>query len=79
MNISGVLVRSRPELVDRVVAALCRLDGVEVHAQTASGKIVVTLEREDAGAAMDTVTAFHDIQGLLSASLIYEQTDDFCE
>ena len=47
MNISGVLVVSRPEQINDVIGALRSLEGVEVHHNDpATGRIVVTLEAE---------------------------------
>jgi len=75
MNISGVLVQTLPARTDAVAAALAAMNGVEVHAQNVAGKIVVTVEQPDAEAALNTVSSFHDIDGILSASLVYEHTE----
>ncbi|MEW6690749.1 MAG: chaperone NapD, partial [Pseudomonadota bacterium] len=43
-NISGVVLRARPENVAAVRESLAALPGVEVHAASEDGRIVVTLE-----------------------------------
>ena len=78
MNISGVLVHIRPEQVAAVTSRLDSLDGVEIHTATEDGRLVVTIEN-DAGPMIETMNAFHEIDGVLSASLIYHHFDDEIE
>ena len=75
MNISGELVHIRPEQAEAVKSRLCSLSGVEVHATTDDGRMVVTIEDDDAS-MVDTMNSFHDIEGVLSASLIYHHFDE---
>jgi len=75
MDISGVLVQARPEQVDAVKNHLSRLAGVEVHAVTETGRMVVTIENESAP-MIETMNAFHNITGVLSTSLIYHHFDE---
>ena len=75
MNISGVLVHTRPEQTNVVKSQLGNLFGVEVHAATEDGRLVVTIENESAP-MIDTMNSFHDIKGVLSASLIYHHFDE---
>ena len=44
MNISSAVLRAHPAQVDSVRGALEKLPGVEVHAATSDGRLVVTLE-----------------------------------
>ncbi len=71
MNISGVLVHSRPEKTEIVEAALEDLPGVEVHQITDDGLIIVTVEDTDAVASGDTMVKMNLLEGVLSASLVY--------
>ena len=75
MNISGVLVHTRPEQTNVVKTQLGNLSGVEVHAATEDGRLVLTIENESAP-MIDTMNSFHDIKGVLSASLIYHHFDE---
>jgi nitrate reductase NapD len=75
MDISGVLVLATPDKRTAVQSRLCELNGVEVHACTDDGRLVVTIEN-DSATTMDTINAFNDIAGVLSASLIYHQLDE---
>ena len=74
MNISGVLVHVRPEQVAAVSNRIQALSGVEIHTATDDGRLVVTIEN-DTGTMIDTMSSFHDIEGVLSASLIYHYFD----
>ena len=70
MNISGVVIYAQPERSKSVESRLCMIPGVEVHAVTDDGRMVVTIEN-DMQETIDTVTLLHDIEGVLSASMIY--------
>ena len=76
MNISSAVVRARPEKLERVQAQLRALPGVEVHAATGEGRIVVTVEDTDTGVAADTFIKLHDLEGVVSVSLVYQFSDD---
>ena len=74
-NISGVLVHARLDRLDQVREELSRLSGVEVHGQSEEGRLVVTVEDTDSQRSADTVTGFENIDGVLSAALVYQHTD----
>ena len=76
MNISGGVVRTRPERIPNVTSHLTTLPGVEIHAVSEDGRMVVTIEN-DTAAMIETMNSFHDIEGVLSASLIYHHFDQF--
>jgi len=76
MNISGVLVRSRPEKLDAVQARLGKLTGVEVHGANPDGRLVVTVEEDGNRAMADTVLRVQDLPGVISASMIYHQYEE---
>lgn len=77
MNVSGVLVRARPERVDGVLAALRGVAGVEIHAsERASGAIVVTLEDGDDYEVEQSLHRLSQLDGVADAALIYHYSDD---
>lgn len=76
MDISGVLVRSYPENSQSVQQALALMEGVEVHGSNEDGRIVVTVEQENAGKMSDLLVLMHHVPGVLSTSMIYHQFDD---
>ena len=76
MNISGVLVHAYPEKVAAVSRELEAIQGVEIHASTEAGKIVVTVEKPNDGSLADAVLNLQDLPGVLSASMIYHHFED---
>ena len=76
MNISGVLVRSYPENIQSVWQELTKIDGVEVHGSNDDGRMVVTVEQENAGLFSDMLTRMNDIHGVLSTSMIYHEFEE---
>ncbi len=76
MNISGVLVRVRPENIAVVQQALEAYAGVEVHATTEDGRLIVTVEAASDRATADTVFRLQDMPGVIAASMVYHQIED---
>jgi nitrate reductase NapD len=75
MNIAGVVIHARPEKLEGVEAQLLGLPGVEVHATADDGRMVVTVE-DEAPRLADTVMGLQDVDGVLSASLIYHHFEE---
>jgi len=73
MNMCGVLVHALPTRCEAVVQALSRLDGVEVHHTLEGGRIVITVEDTDHALSIDTLTSIHNLDGIISATLVYHQ------
>ena len=75
-NICGVLVHTRPGNVEDVKSRLAALPGVEVHAATEEGRLVVTVEDTPEHLALDTINDIFQTEGVINASLVYQYTDD---
>lgn len=71
MNIAGVLIHSFPDLTETVRRSLTTLPGVEVHAVSADGRMVVTVEGESADTLADAFRGFNNMSGVLSAAMVY--------
>ncbi|NIX10547.1 MAG: glutamate synthase [Gammaproteobacteria bacterium] len=52
-----------------------QLAGVEVHAQSDDGRLVVTVEETPAHRAADTVMDLHNVAGVLSAAVVYHHNE----
>ena len=76
IGICGVLVHVQPASVGPVREALEQLPGVEVHAATDDGRMVVTVEDKGDKRVVETITGFHGIKGVLSASVVYEHSEN---
>lgn len=73
MNISSVLVNARPDTLAQARENLLALTGVEVHAVTDEGRMIVTIEAESEQALADMFEAVNRQPGVLSASMVYHQ------
>ena len=76
MNISGAIVYALPNRADSIRARLNALAGVEIHAETGDGRFIVTVEDAPGASAADTVMALHRLDGVLSAAMVYQYSDD---
>jgi len=75
MNISSVVVYAEPPALHAVFALMATLPGVQMHAQTPDGKLVVTIEAEDAATAANIYEAIERTSGVLSVALVFQQTE----
>ena len=76
MNLSSVVLRAKPTQLEAVRHALEELPGVELHATTHDGKLVITLEDTGTANAADTFVKLHDIRGVMSVAMIYQYSDE---
>jgi nitrate reductase NapD len=74
-SVCGLVVQCRPEKAGQVASALEKIAGVEVHGGEA-GKLIVTVEELPGEKKLiDRVTEINNTSGVLSASLIYTESD----
>jgi nitrate reductase NapD len=76
MNISGAIVYAAPRQFDSVRARLAALPGVEIHTETGDGRFIITVEEIPGVPAADTVMRLHQLEGVLSAAMVYQYCDD---
>jgi nitrate reductase NapD len=77
MNISGVLVRARPERFAEVRHALQGIAGAAIHhADEEFGTFVVTLEDGAGYSVEDSMLELHLLDGISDAALVYQYSDD---
>ena len=76
MNISSAIVHIVPARLDEACAALAGMPGVEIHARSPLGKVVVTLEDDDTESAANSYVALHGIPGVASVAMVYQYSDD---
>lgn len=75
MHISSVIVHVDPTAAARVRAAIDSLAGLQTHATSAEGKLVVTIEAASDGesvALMDQVRALPDV---LAVAMVFHQCE----
>jgi len=76
MNICGVLVQGRSAERSGIHAALSAMPGVEIHAETEAGQLVVTVEDAEHASVADTLADINNVHGVLAASLVYQYSED---
>ena len=75
MSICSLVIHAAPTNTVSVRGALEAMKGVEVHAVTENGQMVVTVDEPNDRAAADIFDAFREIDGVLNTSLIYSYFD----
>lgn len=72
MNLSGILVVTKPKHLAEVIERLGGLPGVEVHQNdAASGRIVVVQEAEDIQAELDAIKRIKALPHVIMAEMVY--------
>lgn len=75
MNIVSLVLRIKPETRAEAEAALTAYPGVECHAMSDDGRLIVTVEDVEGAAMSDTLIALHRVPQVLAATLAYEHTE----
>lgn len=76
MDISSVILRARPEKLGGVRKDLLAMPGVEIHADGDDGRLILTIEDGEGYAPPDVFLKLHQLDGVISASLVYQYCDD---
>lgn len=76
MNISSVILRARPEKLPGVRDSLAMIPGVEIHADGNDGRLILTIEDGAGDAPPDIFLTLNQLDGVMSASLVYQYCDD---
>ncbi|MCH1919076.1 chaperone NapD [Shewanella sp. A3A] len=77
-HITSLVIHAAQQHQMQLQQHISALAGAEVHACTADGKMIVTVEGESQQAILDQVEAINGLRGVLSSSLIYHQVDQHC-
>jgi nitrate reductase NapD len=76
LHIASLVVLARPELLEAVKANLRLLDSLELHQESAAGKLVVVLEATDEHQILQRIDQINNLPGVLNAALIYHERLD---
>ena len=76
MNISSIVIHSHPHESPALQGKLANLPGVDVHAAMDDGRIIITIEDTPAGAPTKTLMDVQNMQGVLSAAMVYNYSDE---
>ena len=76
MTICSLVIQTKPQNIQAVNDALNMMKGVEVHAQSEHGKMVVSIDHPSREYCSKVMTDMTYIQGVMSTSLVYEYQED---
>ena len=76
MNISSAILHIAPDRLAEARTALLAISGLEIHAETPEGKMVVVLEDDDLESAANKYVALHGVPGVASVAMVYQYSDD---
>src|SRR5262249_29543660 len=75
-HVAGVAIHTLPSALDRVSSTVAGIPGARVHASSAAGKLVVTLEGTATGEIVAGLDAIRRLTGVIDASLVYQHGED---
>ena len=75
VHIASLVVHALPHHAMAVVAAITSLPGAQVHGVSVEGKLVVTLEAGSDATMLDQIAAIQQLDGVLTAALVYQCAD----
>lgn len=77
MNLSSILVFTKPDNLQTVQTSLCALPGIEIHYHCQdTGRIIVTQEALDNNAEMNGLQQIKGIPQVTAAEMFYHYVDD---
>jgi nitrate reductase NapD len=74
-HVAGIVVYAVPAELERVAREIAALSGARVHASSAVGKLVVTLEAATTGEVLSRFDEVQRVRGVLNAALVYQHGD----
>lgn len=72
MTICSLVVYARPENMDAIENKISTLEGVEVHAKSEDGKLVISIDHPDRVHCSETIMGLHNVPGVINTALVYE-------
>lgn len=75
IHIAGVIAYCDPAQLATIKARIGLLPGAECHAQSAQGKLVITLETEGIRRTVDCMDAIRALPGIYDVSLVYQHAE----
>jgi nitrate reductase NapD len=68
-------VHARPGSAEAVKARLAAVGGVEIHAASDEGKIIVTIEADNDDGMVSTFEHISKLDDVMSASMVFHQVE----
>jgi nitrate reductase NapD len=75
-HVAGVVVHAVPAEIDSITREILGIPGAFVHASSAAGKIVVTLEGTATDVILCGLERIRTLPGVVAAALVYQHAED---
>ncbi len=75
MNISGIVVKTAPEHIERLIESLKASGLCEIHFTDGRGRVIVTVEGEGTDQVIGKMRGIMDLPNVLCADLAYSYSD----
>lgn len=75
VHIAGVVVLILPDARDHIKSRIASVPAAEVHAATADGKLIITLETDSARRTVAYMDAIRALPGVLDVALVYQHAE----
>ena len=75
MNIIGMLVHVNSIKIKQVEQSLMKIGGIEVHAVTEKGQLIITIEENDDQILTEKIFQLHHLEGVLAAAIVYQYSE----
>jgi nitrate reductase NapD len=76
MNISGIVVLTKQENLEKVIRQIKKADYCEYHLHSDEGKIIVTIEGESVSDEIAALKKIKQIPGVIAADMVYSYAED---
>jgi periplasmic nitrate reductase NapD len=75
IHIAGLVVHAQPADLKPVRLCIESIPGAEIHAASADGKLIVTLETDSAKRTLDLMDALRALPGVANVALVYQHAE----
>ena len=75
MNVSSIVVKTKPEYIQTVTDSINAIDLCDVHLHDEEGRIIVTVEGNEIKGQMELMKQIQDLPNVFGVSLAYS----YCE
>ena len=76
MNISGILVQTKPEKVEEIIKVIKENNYCEYHHHDELGRIIVTIEEANTEKEIQQLKKIQLIKGVIAADMIYSYSEE---
>jgi nitrate reductase NapD len=76
LHVAGIVIYAQSDRCESISQIIAMLPGAQVHATTADGRMVVTLEGSPTAAIEEQLSAINVLPGVLSSALVYQHHED---